>query len=189
MASIDWSIISPEEFVEICFHLLRCLGFLDLKYYEGKGDRGRDIVGKTVEETLHIEQRVLSWIIQCKHYPSGAVTVGAIRDSLAWAESHQVDRYLLITSGNVSPGVKDYLKGAEGRTSLRTLTMEKQDLELHVVRNLKDMAPFLPEKIYSQAVKMSSQEVPETFQEWQMGRSIILLGFYGRNGCLHRYDP
>lgn len=106
--------IDPTQFEELCYDLLRELGFTKLIWRKGTtlngspADQGRDI------EAIHPRHEVDGstseerWFVECKQYKQG-VPPQAIQGALAWAEAASPDKLLIMVAGYLSNACKNYL--------------------------------------------------------------------------------
>lgn len=70
-SDIDFQSLDPSRFEELCFDLLRQLGFYALVWRQGGADQGRDI-----EATYHVTNPLVGpvaekWQIECKKLAAG----------------------------------------------------------------------------------------------------------------------
>ncbi len=98
----DWSLISPEQFEELCYDILnknKSLGFSNVNWFKGpSGQRGRDIEAEKVIINIPGKSRVEGWIIQCKHYLHQPVAVSDFSNTILWADHHNPEGILIMTS-------------------------------------------------------------------------------------------
>jgi hypothetical protein len=111
--------LDETEFEEFCFELLSELdGFTNVDWRKGtpkKGspaDRGRDIVAQVEREDVDGSRLSETWFIDCKHYDKG-VPPEALQGLLAWAHAERPNVALVIASGFLSNGAKDYVRSYE----------------------------------------------------------------------------
>lgn len=106
--------LSPTEFEEFCFELLKNIGFINVDWRKGTGhssspsDQGRDIECERVIEDIDGDITIEKWIIECKHYKSG-VSPDKIQGILTWAHSIRPDKVLIIVSNFLSNPCKNFI--------------------------------------------------------------------------------
>lgn len=136
--SFDWSLLSPDQFEELCYDVLKkdkSLGFSTVEWFKGTtGQRGRDIEAKKIISTISGKSREERWIIQCKHYLSRSIGVRDFMDTIAWADSHNPEAILMIASSFLSSDAKDYIKGLYKQKRYKIEYIEIDELE-RIIKN------------------------------------------------------
>ena len=68
ITSFDWSLLSPDQFEELCYDMLKknkSLGFSTVEWFKGPtGQRGRDIEAEKTISNIPGKSRDERWIIQ-----------------------------------------------------------------------------------------------------------------------------
>jgi hypothetical protein len=116
---LDFEGFDATAFEEFCFQLVEGLpGFYNADWRKGTpkpaspSDRGRDIVAEVERTDVDGARHVEKWFIDCKHYAKG-VPPEALQGLLAWAHAERPHVALVIASGFLSNGCKDYLRSYE----------------------------------------------------------------------------
>lgn len=110
--------MSPTEFEEFCFELMRQHGFVNLDWPKGTGtnaspaDSGRDIVGQLRREDVDGTSYLETWFVDAKHHKTG-VPPDKVTGLLAWAQAERADVALIIASNFLSNPCKDFLAAHE----------------------------------------------------------------------------
>lgn len=134
---LDFDSLDPTQFEEFCFELLSSLdGFRNVDWRKGTPkqssppDSGRDIVAEVEQEDVDGTKHVETWFIDCKHYSEG-VPPTALQGLLAWAQAERPNVALVIASGFLSNGSKDYLRsyGQNNRPPFRVKYWERPILD------------------------------------------------------------
>ena len=72
MPKLDFSGLSDTAFEEFTFHLLGCLGFVNVDWRKGTAhdsspaDSGRDIVAQQIREDVDKTKSIETWFVECK---------------------------------------------------------------------------------------------------------------------------
>lgn len=155
------------DFEEFCFELLRGLpGFHNVDWRKGTSkpsspsDRGRDIAADVdhldVEGARHVE----TWFVDCKHYERG-VPPQALQGLLAWAQAERPHVALVIVSGFLSNGAKDYIADFErnNRPAFRVKYWERPTIE-----NLARENPELLERWFTSTTPFTPTDAEHAVQ-------------------------
>jgi len=158
---VNWDLISPEEFEELCYHILASMGFANLEWHGQKGsDRGRDIVGQKTVLILPGKEEITLWLVQCKRYTKKSLTRQDLDDSILWAKAYKPSFYLLITTTVLNSATRDWLESVEKDLSFRIQLIERTQLEELVRERIDYLRPYIPEKLYREL--SIEQHVPHT---------------------------
>lgn len=112
---ITFDHLSSEEFEQLCYDLLRDLGFVDVNWRKGTpypsspADQGRDIEAKYPTKGPGDLTDFGKWFVESKHYTSG-VPPAAFEALFAWAQAEDPDNVLIITSGFLSNSAKSNIE-------------------------------------------------------------------------------
>ena len=61
--SVDWNLISPEKFEQLCALLLECNDFTNIQWFGKHGmDKGRDLVAENIVNPLPHITEVNKWL-------------------------------------------------------------------------------------------------------------------------------
>ncbi|MCJ7424603.1 restriction endonuclease [Candidatus Bathyarchaeota archaeon] len=147
--TVNWDLISPEEFEELCYHILSTLGSVNLEWHGEKGsDRGRDITCQKTVPILPGKEEVTSWVVQCKRYTKRKLTRQDLDDSISWAKAHKPTHYLLITTAVLISSTRDWLDSVKKDLQFKIYLIERPGLEELVRENIDKLHPYLPEQLY-----------------------------------------
>lgn len=132
----SFSGLSPTQFEQFCFDLLRSNHFVNLSWRKGTGlqgspsDRGRDIVCQKLLTDIDDTQELETWFVDCKHYKRG-VPATELHNALAWAHSERPDVLLFTASNFFSNAAKDHLDNyrKNNRPPFKIKLWEKPALE------------------------------------------------------------
>ncbi|MDQ5936534.1 MAG: hypothetical protein QG574_3870 [Cyanobacteriota bacterium erpe_2018_sw_21hr_WHONDRS-SW48-000092_B_bin.40] len=112
---ISFEHLSPTDFEEFCYDLLKCIGFVNLNWRKGTGkaaspaDSGRDIEAQLLKTDIDKTQHFERWFADCKHYEKG-VPATELDNLFAWAAAERPNVTLVIASGFLSNAAKDHLQ-------------------------------------------------------------------------------
>ena len=119
MDHLDFEGFDETDFEQFCFELLTGLdGFHNVDWRKGTpkptspADRGRDIVAEVDHFEPDGARLVETWFVDCKHYRRG-VPPEALQGLLSWAQAERPHVALVMASGFLSNGAKDFLKDFE----------------------------------------------------------------------------
>ena len=151
---IDWSKISPEDFEELCWHLLEVNDFKNLQWF-GKGgkDRGRDIEGYKVYSPFPNIQIFSKWIVQCKRYLVRAPNHSDLTDTISWAEAHNPEYLLFITTHVLSSDTRDWISETQRRTPFKILVMDRPLLESQLLKHFEQLKPYVPVEMQNEIIR------------------------------------
>jgi hypothetical protein len=122
-ADIDFSVLDPAAFEELCFDLLARLGFQELTWRRAAADSGRDIEGKWTVQLPVVGASRETWAVECKHYSRG-VPPDALSSKLSWAEAERPSRLLILVSSHLTNGARDWLLKREKQLAFRVHVIE-----------------------------------------------------------------
>lgn len=88
--------MNPDEFEEFVAHLLRELGYRDVRNVGGRGDEGIDIIAKFPLAEL-VEEDIA---VQCKHYREKSVGPRHIREFVGALQNSRIGKGIFITTGS-----------------------------------------------------------------------------------------
>lgn len=114
METITFDNLSPIEFENFCYDLLKSLKFSNLNWRKGTGlesspsDQGRDIECEYLQELVDGSKYIEKWFVECKHYVKG-VPPEKLMGLLSWAQAERPDKVLIIVSNFLSNPAKEYL--------------------------------------------------------------------------------
>lgn len=101
--------LNPRLFEQLTFDLLTIIGLRNSQWRSPGADGGRDIQGVFPVVDLSEAVNHQSWYVECKRY-GAAVDWPTVRDKLAYAENHQADFLLIVTTGHLSPTCKQEIE-------------------------------------------------------------------------------
>ncbi len=144
---IDWDVIGPQEFTEVCEAVLRYLGFSAPVILDGTGDKGRDILCELSVPLGDSYSVTTKWVVQCKHY-KGRISKTMLNEDLVKAKEHRPDFWLLMTSSKIPASVFDWLKSVERNDfNFRIIIMEGSEIGRFLLEDV-DLNPGLVKKLF-----------------------------------------
>jgi hypothetical protein len=147
---LDFGDFDDTQFEEFCFGLLEGLpGFRNVDWRKGTpkktspSDRGRDITAEVDHFEVDGARNVETWFADAKHYKS-AVPPTAFDGLLAWTHAERPHVALIIVSGFLSNGAKDYLEDYErnNRPPFRIKYWERPTIDRLARENPELLARF-----------------------------------------------
>jgi len=119
--------MNPDEFERFVAHLLRELGYRDVRKVGGRGDEGIDIRAKFPLAEL-VEEEIA---IQCKHYRERKITPKHIREFIGALQNARIKKGIFMTTG-------DFTRDAEDAAKKADLTLVNGDMLVEIIlRNIK----------------------------------------------------
>lgn len=97
--------LSPIEFENLTFDLVQLLGLKNCVWRTPGSDGGRDIQGDFLNSDFSNSIRVEKWYIECKRYDK-TIDWATIWKKIAFADVHEADLLLFITTSEISPQAK-----------------------------------------------------------------------------------
>jgi tetratricopeptide (TPR) repeat protein len=118
--------LSPEEFEELCYDIISSLGYVNLDWRKGGGDKGKDITAEKHELKAGIETITEKWYFQCKRYSSG-ISVTDISSAIDWAIADKANFLVFMSNSHLTNGCKEFVdqKNKEGKTQILQFTDKK----------------------------------------------------------------
>lgn len=124
---IDFKKLTPTQFEELCFDLLRCLGFEKMIWRQGGADSGRDIEATWITINPLIGYQENKWFIECKKHENG-INPDDISSKFTWAESEDVDVLVVITSSYLTNNCRTWIERRSKNVRFKVKTIENKEL-------------------------------------------------------------
>jgi hypothetical protein len=163
---LDFEGFDATAFEEFCFELVAGLpGFHNVDWRKGTpksaspADRGRDIVAEVDRTDIDGARHVETWFIDCKHYAQG-VPPDALQGLLAWAQAERPHVALVIASGFLTNGCKDYISSylENNRPPFRIKHWERTVLDKLAAGNRELLDRFLLGGLRSQSEVIAAEQ-------------------------------
>jgi len=106
------------------YEILRQTDYFDIEFYDGGGDRGRDIVIK-----YEVDGIIRKVHVECKSRKS-KVGINDITNSVNWAIAHKPDLYYIWTDNFILPNAKDHLTMTSKNYALNIAYEEKINVNM-----------------------------------------------------------
>jgi hypothetical protein len=128
--------MSDNDFEELCYDLLKSIGFINLSWRKGTGlssspsDQGRDIQAEYVVKDFNGNIRIEKYFIECKHHLKG-VSPDKIMGALSWAAAERPDELIIFVSNWLSNPTKNYIEDYKKNNNpfFRIKVLENKDIE------------------------------------------------------------
>ncbi len=120
--------LTPNEFEELCYILVKSMGFFNLEWIKGGRDRGRDIKAQleSVEPDGH--KTIETWFFQCKLYSSG-IGVDNITSSIEWTIAEKIPYWVIISNSYLTTDAKEFVEKKEEQLALKIRQWTDKDLQ------------------------------------------------------------
>lgn len=101
--------LSAEQFENLTFDIVTALGLRNAVWRTPGSDLGRDIEGEFFISDLSGQYQRQKWYVECKRYAS-SVDWPTVWNKIAYAENHNADILLFVTSSSLSPQAVDQVR-------------------------------------------------------------------------------
>ncbi len=171
--------MSPTEFEEFCFELLKEAGFVNVDWRKGTGlaaspsDSGRDIVAHMEREDVDGTKHMETWFIDCKRYTKG-VPPEKVTSLLAWATAERAHVALIMASNFLSNPCKDFLRDYEqnNRPPFRILYWERPTIKRMAEEHDGFLTNYLRAGLRTEAELVAAEQ--EMFWKVWYERKLVL---------------
>jgi len=156
------TVAKGNSFENLVYRILYNTDPLNIEFYRGSGDRGRDIIVHYV-----INGVTKKVIIECKNY-STPINVSTINSSINWTVFHKPDLYYIWTNSRITPDTKDYIKGIADQYSINILYEEAESVAKGVKalnNNDKEYFTHIKNKIYN-ILKLNNINTFSKYEEY-----------------------
>lgn len=133
VVDIDFQLIAPEQFEELCFDLLMACDFQRLTWRQGGGDSGRDIQGVREVPSALVEPFNETWFFECKRYATG-VPPEDLNSKIAWADAERPNHLVFLISSHLTNPARDWIDKIRATKHYRIHVVEGKQLRLLVGR-------------------------------------------------------
>ena len=124
---INFLKIDGRLFEEMCFDLLRRLGFHAIVWRQGGADHGRDIEGRFTSANPLIGTSTESWFFECKNQATG-VSVADLCDKLQWADAEKPDHFVILAGSHLTNDCRTWLAKISADKRYRLHVVEGKEL-------------------------------------------------------------
>jgi len=104
--SVNWKLISPENFEKLIRDLLDQIGLQDVCHLGRSGDENIDVLAKEVFKSKRGHIITKSVMVQVKRYLSGKLAPKEYHEILNDAKNHNIDHLIVISLVGYTSGVK-----------------------------------------------------------------------------------
>lgn len=125
---INFNLLSPTQFEELCFDLLMELGFRKLIWRQGGADSGRDIQGTREVSPVLVEPFEEVWFFECKRY-EGGVPPEALHSKIVWADAERPKHLVFFVSSYITNGARTWLESIGRDKPYRVHLIEGKQLQ------------------------------------------------------------
>lgn len=138
---INFNLLSPTQFEELCFDLLMELGFQKLIWRQGGADSGRDIQGTREVASGLVDPFEETWFFECKRYESG-VPPEALNSKIAWADAERPKHLVFFVSSYITNNARTWLDTISRDKVYRVHLVEGKQLKQLVLRSRNLVARY-----------------------------------------------
>jgi hypothetical protein len=127
-SDIDFQRISPSQFEELGFKLIRRFGFQKVRWRQGAGDNGRDIQAIKIENNELTGNYEEKWFFECKHY-KGGVPPTEFDSKFAWATAEKAKNLVFILSSHITNNGDVWFEKRKAGVEYNTHIIEGNELK------------------------------------------------------------
>lgn len=150
-----------QLFEELCFDLLRAMGFKDVNWRKGSSDEGRDITCHSEVDLPDDTVKKEEWFCGCK-YSGKSLNKNSFRNERDWADVDRPSYLLIITQSYLTPQTKQWIEkfNFQSDRKYQIKYWEKADLEQQIeqCQNKLNMVKFFPSKGIEQLIQRVREE-------------------------------
>ncbi len=103
----NWEALTPGQFEVFVFHLVKALGFEEVKLRGATGDKGEDVIGILPSPADLFPSIRRKFVFQCKR--SKNVKPADIRHEIARFANRPIDTWILVTTARGTNSLSDYI--------------------------------------------------------------------------------
>lgn len=105
---IDFKILTPDQFEELCFEIILRHGFSSVIWRQGGADNGRDIEAIFTSSNGIIGTFTEKYFFECKKYEKG-VPPAEIFSKIAWADAEKPQHLVFFISSYLSNNAREWI--------------------------------------------------------------------------------
>ncbi len=137
---IDFQLITPTQFEQLCFKLINKLGYEKVRWRQGGADNGRDIQAvKRVQNDLVLYDDV--WFFECKHY-TGGVPPAEFESKFAWANAKRPEHLVFILSSHITNNGQTYLDERANGVNYKVHLIQGNELKEVLINHIDLVKEF-----------------------------------------------
>jgi len=108
-SELEFQKLTSSQFEELCFDLLRQIGFQDMIWRQGGADNGRDIEATWVSGHPILGLQNDKYFVECKNHTNG-IDPDDISSKFTWADSENIFALVIITSTYLTNNCRTWLE-------------------------------------------------------------------------------
>lgn len=124
---INFLKLDGREFEEMCFDLLRRLGFHSMVWRQRGADQGRDIEGFFTNANPVVGVTTERWFFECKNQVAG-VAVADLADKIIWADAEKPDHFVVLAGSHLTNDCRTWLEKSRADKRYRLHAVEGKEL-------------------------------------------------------------
>lgn len=180
---INFNLLSPTQFEELCFDLLMELGFRKLMWRQGGADSGRDIQGTREVASGLVEPFEETWFFECKRYENG-VPPEALHSKIVWADAERPKHLVFFISSYITNNARTWLDAISRDKFYQVHLIEGKQLQHLVLRSRNLIA-----RHFSSDVQQLMQQAHRTWVLHHLIPEPWLLRTLAETQNLSEYEP
>lgn len=126
--------LNDEQFEELCYLLVKYLGFINVEWRKKGADDGRDIQADYAFTNMLDESITEKYFFECKHYKNG-ISPEILNSKLAWADAENPDHLVIFVSSHLTTPCRRFLEKIKTRKSYKIHTIEGVKLKELIEKN------------------------------------------------------
>ncbi|WP_326999182.1 restriction endonuclease [Comamonas testosteroni] len=180
---INFNLLSPTQFEELCFDLLMEQGFRKLIWRQGGADSGRDIQGTREVVSGLIEPFEETWFFECKRYENG-VPPEDLNSKITWADAERPKHLVFFISSYITNNARTWLDAIRRDKFYEVHLIEGKQLQ-HLVLN----SPSLIARYFSSDVQKLMQQAHRAWVLHNLIPEPWLIRTLAETENLAEYEP
>ncbi len=155
--------LSPQQYEEICWELIKALGFVNLNWAGlGGSDKGRDIVAEKIETKVGVTTITEKWFFQCKRYGSG-ISPEAISPAIDWAKAEKPDYFVIMSNSHLTQGCRDYIDKVQQQVQFKIIPWTDKNFQNTILFRFPNIVQsFFPDE---KLPELEKSETPQKILE------------------------
>lgn len=124
---IRFSNLTSSQFEELCYDLLRQIGFQKMIWRQGGADNGRDIEGYWVSSHPILGLQEDKWFFECKNHSNG-IDPDDISSKFAWADSEDIFALVIVVSSYLTNNCRTWIEKRVKGSKYKVHVIENKQL-------------------------------------------------------------
>ena len=173
--------LTPTQFENVVYDLVTAAGLRNAVWRTPGSDGGRDIEGEMPTVDFSGFSAASKWYVECKRYAT-SVDWPTVWEKIAYADSHEADFLLVVTTSALSPLCKSEI-------STWNAKRRKPALRFWEGPNLEQMLDHHPAILVKHGLSTDARLAPASFMSLAQQTSKVIQAAYGTAEADGRDNP